>query len=262
MTPPPPDTELRRIREEYERRDREGASDIYNFSNPAFRYHMEEREGAILALLAASGVTLKDRHVLEVGCGDGHILRRFLEFGAGTAAGVDLMWHRVREGSVLRPHVRLVQGDGAQLPFREDTFDLVMQFMCLSSVLDRPMRESIAAEMWRVLRPGGVLLSYDLRPPSVILTLVLRAGIRVIRLFKRRKGKASEAPVTPIHLLDKAELSSLFAGSRGVYRSASLDFNLARIARFSTPAASMLSRFPFLRTHYLALYRKGNEARP
>ncbi len=248
--------ELRRIREEYTRRDRDGDTRIYDVANPPFRYHMAEREAAILSLFAAARVSLKGCHVLEVGCGDGHIIERFLDFGAERSAGLELMWNRVREGSLLRPALLLVQGDGARSPFRDGAFDLVMQFMCLSSVLDRSMRESIAREMWRVLKPGGFLLSYDLRPPSVILTFILRAGMRVFRLFRKQNRKAPGCPVTPIHLLDKAELSGLFPLSQGVYRSVSLDFNLARIARFSTIAASVLSRFPFLRTHYLALFRK------
>ena len=54
--------------------------------------------------------------------------------------------------------------NAAELPFPDGEFDLVTHFTCLSSVLDPGLRAAIAAEMWRVVRPGGVVLSFDMRP--------------------------------------------------------------------------------------------------
>ncbi len=47
-----------------------------------------------------------------------------------------------------------VQADGARLPFRDASFDIVFSHGCLEHVADL---EGLFAEMFRVLRPGGLL---------------------------------------------------------------------------------------------------------
>lgn len=184
--------ETDRIRAEYTRRDRLGLSRIYSYSNPAFVFHMQEREWAVLRLLRSEKIKLDGVSVLEVGCGSGHILQRFLEFGARRVAGIDLMESRVETAKRSYPHLHLAVGNGAQLPYPNDSFDLVAQFMCLSSVLDPAMREQIADEMWRVLRPGGTMLSYDLRPFPLIVRvscLPYYGFRRLLRVFTAREKK-------------------------------------------------------------------------
>ena len=97
---------------------------------------MQEREWAILRLLRSEEIKLNGITVLEIGCGTGHILQRFLEFGVQLAAGIDLMESRIEAGKKSYPNLHLAIGNGAQLPYANNSFDMVMQFMCLSSVLD------------------------------------------------------------------------------------------------------------------------------
>jgi ubiquinone/menaquinone biosynthesis C-methylase UbiE len=52
------------------------------------------------------------------------------------------------------------------LPFRDETFDVVYQSTVISSVLDATRRVAILREAGRVLRSGGVLISYDTRYPN------------------------------------------------------------------------------------------------
>jgi ubiquinone/menaquinone biosynthesis C-methylase UbiE len=254
------DQEAIRIRNEYARRDGRGFSQIiYRYSNPAFMFHMQEREWAILLSLRREGIDLTGSKILEVGCGNGHILQRFIEFGARVAVGIDLMGSRVGQGRKSYPNLHLHQGDAAFLPFGNAGFDLVMQFTCLSSVMEPTMRRQIASEMWRVLRPGGVILFYDLRPISIFSRLFIRA----LRQFKL-EGKFVREDIfqeyvrnpTPTQPLAIKEIRSLFSQGDMNCRTLSLDFSVARLAELSHWLASVLSCLPCLRTHYLVIVRK------
>jgi SAM-dependent methyltransferase len=259
-------SERQRILKEYELRDGAGVSSDFHLGNPAFRYHIEERERALLAVLREEGIATETASVFEVGCGTGHVLARFLGFGARSATGVDLAPWRVREARRLFPLLRLVQADGAELPFADGSFDLVGQFLCLSSVLDADTRRAIAAEMWRVLRPGGLLLSYDLRPGNAgsrAFFFGYYALRRLAALFRSRMRRSTDAargqdalPTTPTRPLAVAEIRQLFPGGAIRHRSVSLDYRLADLAGRRPAAGRVLSAIPFLRTHYLVSMRK------
>jgi SAM-dependent methyltransferase len=255
---PKAETEVERILAEYTRNDGTGKSqETYCYANPAFLFHMQERERTILGVLRDRGIALQGEDVLEVGCGTGHILERFLEFGCRSAMGIDLMESRIQEGVQRYPRLDLRQGNATQLPCDDRQFDLVMQFMCLSSVLDSEMRKQIASEMWRVLKPGGAILSYDLRPVPKLGHAISR-GLRFLLLENPNDKAASTEPSQPIPIrpLSLSDLRSLFSDGCMESRSVSLDFNLARFAEFSTWLAHTLSFVTVLRTHYLLLVKK------
>lgn len=249
--------EIPRIKAEYLARDTTGLNKQYSYQNPAFLYHMQEREWTILSMLRDAGIDLSELDVLEVGCGTGHILQRFLEFGVRKAVGIDLMEHRVKEGKNRYPNVLLTQGNAAQLPYHNGSFDCVMQFMCLSSVLDQTLREMIAAEMWRVLRPGGIILSYDMRPTPGAMRFCHKA-FRLIKSFGQpRPDTGTEHPrATPTRPLNIPEIQILFRQGRFTYCTGSLNLKLARFAGASRFLATVLSGLTWFRTHYIALVRK------
>jgi ubiquinone/menaquinone biosynthesis C-methylase UbiE len=256
-------TEISRIRAEYARRDAVGLSRMYHYANPAFAFHMQEREWAVLRMFRDAGVNLAGARLLEVGCGTGHILGRFQEFGAGTTVGIDLADHRLRIARKQYPRLFFLHGNGAELPFADEAFDVVLQFMCLSSVLDPGTRKQIAAEMWRVVRSGGVILYYDLRPPTIAARLLSLPFSLAGNLFGKTVPSSGDGtatgetpPPTPIHSLTIGDIREYFPGGQIRCRSASLEFTLAGIAGASLLAAQLLSRIPFLRTHYLVLIRK------
>lgn len=256
--------EMIRIRREYNQRDHYNLSSAYRYSNPAFLFHMQERERLILDLMASWQVDLSGASILEVGCGTGHILHRFGEFGAENIHGIDLMEKRLRIGKQRYPRLCLVEGNAAQLPYADGTFDIVMQFMCLSSVLDPTMRNEITNEMLRVLRPGGVILHYDLRPPPMLVrgfSAILRLIGSAMMTFHLVPLITSRPliPPTPIQPLGDQEIRMLFGCGPMKCRTASLNFKLAQTAGQSYLLTTLLSCIPFLRTHYLALIRKVGE---
>jgi len=245
--------EIERIQKAYTERDASKASAIYSYENPAFLFHMQERERAILSALRHSGFTLPGKSVLEVGCGTGHILQRFIEFGAARATGVELMENRVAIANQNYPALDIKQGNAAELPYADNTFDVVTQFMCISSVHDPLIREKIAREMWRVLKPDGIFLSYDLRP-----IIHVYGSIRAMLGWMRRLvyTPAPTAHVTPIIPLGIKEVHDWKLGGHIKSCKVSLIFRLANTARYSRFLAEMLALAPWLRSATLIILKK------
>lgn len=111
---------------------------------------------------------VREREVLEVGCGTGLILRR-LAGVAARAVGVDLS-----PGMLARARARgleVHEGSATSLPFADGSFDVAVSFKTLPHVPDLPRA---LAEMARVVRPGGVLIA-ELYNPRSLRRLAKRA---------------------------------------------------------------------------------------
>lgn len=154
--------EAARIREFYESRDR-AQTPTWSPINPATMYHRFLIDLALVDGLNAARVDLAGVNVLDVGCGNGLALRNLVELGADPArlAGVELVPGRVARARELSPHITFEVADATDLPFPDDSFDVVMQQSALCNVLDPEGRRAFAGEMLRVLRPGGHVLWYD-----------------------------------------------------------------------------------------------------
>jgi SAM-dependent methyltransferase len=140
---------------------------------------------------------------------------------------------RVAAGRGRYPALHLHVGSATELQFADDEFDLVTQFTCLSSILDGDVRAAAAREMRRVARPGGWVLSLD-----------LRGG----RSRRARPGG------TPTVALDERELRRLF-GAPTLLRRAALRFDLAQLSGRHEILAVALATLPPLRSHLLGIWR-------
>jgi SAM-dependent methyltransferase len=119
-----------------------------------FRYGMEHHIPACLDELNVAG-----KHVLEIGLGEGTESESLIRRGA-LWSGVDLTTEsidRVSTRLALRglPHEQLRQGSVLDLPFPDDSFDMVFSHGVLHHVPDIRRAQ---AEIHRVLRPGGELV--------------------------------------------------------------------------------------------------------
>lgn len=116
-------------------------------------------------LVGSVAQTLCGWRILDVGSGDGRWLRSFLEYDARPedVVGVDVSDVRFSLGVAKNPLVHLVKTDGITLPFDNQQFDLVTQFVCFSNIPTFDLRKHTANEMERVLKKGGYIFWWDLR---------------------------------------------------------------------------------------------------
>lgn len=256
-----PDTqrleEIRRIEAEYRRRDaRDTTGAVYSFADPAHVLYLQELEWQVLRILRDLRVDLPASRVLDVGCGFGYLTHRLAEYGARHTTGVDLMQHRIDAARTRYPAVAFERSDGARLRFEDGSFDLVTQFTCLSSVLDTDLRELVAREMWRVVRPAGVVVSYDLAPTDTPLRL-LRAWQSVAT---RRGPRSTSRRSTATRPVSVGELRGLFRQDPEVVRRVIVSPQLSRRLRASRHATVLLAPLAPVHSHALVAFRKRRAA--
>ena len=94
------------------------------------------------------------KRVLDAGCGTGYGAARLAAAG-GSVWALDNDDESLRDGASKYPAVQLVRGDCAELPFADDSLDLVVAF----EVIEHLERwTDLIAEAARVLDPAGVFI--------------------------------------------------------------------------------------------------------
>ena len=99
--------------------------------------------------LARRYVDLEGRRILDIGCGVGAFVRRLRDYSP-YVCGIDIDAERVTEGGREVPDLGLAVGE--YLPFRDDSFDIVLLHEVLEHVTDDL---ATLREARRVLAPGG-----------------------------------------------------------------------------------------------------------
>ncbi len=116
----------------------------------------EQLYGVGVELVQRLGIG-RDETVLDVACGTGNAAIPAAEAGA-RVTGVDLTPEMLatarRRAASADVEVAWTEGDAEDLPFDDDSFDVVVStFGCMFA----PRHEVVADEIARVLRPGGRL---------------------------------------------------------------------------------------------------------
>lgn len=227
--------ETRRVRQVYQHREKEAVSgrgaplDLYE------RCAIHEREELLVRIFSEQGVkTLAGLRILDVGCGSGALLRHLCDFGADPKRcfGIDVIYKRVQTARRLGPNLGIALASGAQLPFEDETFDIVLQFSVFTSVLAPQLRQAIAGEMLRLLRRGGRLIWYD---------------------FVYNNPKNPD-----VRGIGRKEIRQLLAGCHLRFWRVTLAPPIGRLAvRFSPFLYRVLSELRLFRTHYLCVADKS-----
>ncbi len=135
------------------------------WAGPAFDFMIERRWAHIRDALRRSGADLGSGRVLDIGAQRGDDCARLRQLGIdpGRIIALELLERYAREARRRHPWMMTVTGDALQLPFVSGSFSLVHQSTMLSSVLDPGRRRQVLREIDRILQPGGIFLSYDMR---------------------------------------------------------------------------------------------------
>jgi ubiquinone/menaquinone biosynthesis C-methylase UbiE len=137
-----------------QRSDNEGK---YRSRNPVVRYLVGRFLHRVAELVATEG----PHRVLEVGCGEGVVLATLALRLPGTRFdGLELDETALEQARVRCPGAKLVRGDACELPFGDQSFDLVV---CLEVLEHLPEPVRALRELRRVAR-AGCLLSVPYEP--------------------------------------------------------------------------------------------------
>ena len=188
-----------------------------------------EREKVYREFLSQKFPDLSNIKFLEIGAGQGSNIYFFKAMGVlpENIYANELLPDRLIALEKAHPDIVIFPGDASEIKSKFD-FDVIFQSTVFTSVLDAGLRMKIAQNCWDLLRPGGVMLWYDF-------------------IY----NNPSNPDVKKVSL---EELKALFPEAKKIeYRKVTLAPPLARRFGFFY---ELLSFFPFLRTHIVALIEK------
>jgi SAM-dependent methyltransferase len=195
----------------------------------------QERERVLSRVLRQRGfASLGTARIFEAGSSDGHNLRQFVQWGARpeNLAGIDLNADRVNYSLAHSPAIRVHHGNAASIPEPGGTFDITVAFSLFSRLRNEEAAEQVAAELFRITRPGGVVLLYEPR---------------------RAKPRQNRA----IHAIDVDDVRRWFPRCPLRTRTLTLAPRIAGLAGRCAPwLYGPLAAVPLLRTHAIYILRR------
>lgn len=217
--------ELEEIKKRYEARNK--SDDRYS------GFYMEkisnERDSVYKELLSKQFSNFGNLKFLEIGAGNGSNLNFFKSIGflAENISANELLDERISALKSAHPDISIFPGDASKMEL-EKTFDVIFQSTVFTSVLDPSLRIEIANNMWRMLKPGGLILWYDF-------------------IYNNPSNR-------DVKKVSVSELQKLFPFAKSIeIRKVTLAPPIARRAGF---LYSLFNLFPFLRTHIAASIQK------
>ncbi|BCG85513.1 hypothetical protein MesoLj113c_16230 [Mesorhizobium sp. 113-3-9] len=146
------------------------------------------------------GLSLKGKTILDIGCGSGGITLHLVEHhGAAHATGFDVE-QPVIEAARRRAAARgfanrasFVQSSPGPLPFSDRSFDVVFS---KDALLHVPDKDALFAEIFRVLKPGGVfaasnwMIGHDGEPSPEMKAYVAAEGLSFTMASPARYAQA------------------------------------------------------------------------
>jgi SAM-dependent methyltransferase len=228
--------EIQNIKNRYQKRD--SISWKYNLIEPwIYKSEQGKETGLIKWIKTCSILPLKDKTLLEIGCGNGGNLLQFIRLGflPENLTGNELLKARFLDARNKLPEkLKIIQGNALNLELGENRFNIVFQSMVFSSILDEKFKVELAKKMWGWVRKGGGILWYDFTYNNPWNKDVMGIPFNKVREYfpegSIKKWKITLAPP------------------------------LSRVVTIIHPSLyDALNLFPFLRTHILCWIQKKDK---
>ena len=150
--------------------------------------------------------------VLDIGCGTGGPARYIASTYGCTVDGIDLTKELIEAGRILTErcdlsgHVRLRQGDALDLPYPDQTFDVVWCQNVAMNIFDKT---SFLSGINRVLKPGGVFTcaEFSTGPGGEIIYPVPWAYNSSISFLEDEDAMFAGYEAAGLRILEKRDLS-------------------------------------------------------
>jgi ubiquinone/menaquinone biosynthesis C-methylase UbiE len=227
-------SERDRIQSEYHRREQDNIRNLYAPWQTAEIFMQASRKRTAALMLYKAGVFPRPGdHCLEIGYGTLGWLGDLISWKVRECDlhGIELDARRAQQAQEILPVADLRVGDATSLPWGDCSFRLIVVSTVFTSILNSEVRRLVAAEIERVLMPGGVLLWYD---------------------FAVNNPENSQ-----VRKVSRKELKQLFPKLSGSVKSITLAPPLVRVlAPKCWPLASLLEVIPWLRTHLMGVLVK------
>jgi SAM-dependent methyltransferase len=127
-----------------------------HYADGTYRWWHLSRPSPELISALGDGWFLSRGRVLDIGCGLGTEIG-YLAVTGWQAVGIDLSQTAIAQAAAAHDDAAFARADVRQLPFRQHCFDAAVDRGCFH-YLGPGDRPAYAAELRRVLRPGGKLL--------------------------------------------------------------------------------------------------------
>ena len=127
----------------------------FNYTAEEYRKDISEQDGRVRAVLQAGG-NLNGKRILDAGCGKGRYSKLLQSlFPSALITAMDVSIEMLR---AVPPGIATIQSGILNMPFADDSFDLVL---CVEALEHVVQIDAGIKELTRVVAPGGKLVVID-----------------------------------------------------------------------------------------------------
>ena len=108
-----------------------------------------------------SSLISKDASILDFGCGYGRTCNELYKLGFHNTIGIDSSKNMIERGHKENPHLILETSKEKSLSYGSNTFDAILLFAVLTCVPSNEGQQALINELYRVLKPGGIIYVSD-----------------------------------------------------------------------------------------------------
>jgi SAM-dependent methyltransferase len=218
---------------------REELQKVVAFSGQDADYFTELKARALTGLVRRRVGDPARQTILDVGCGVG-ITDRYLVGAFGRVVGVDIFDGVLERAAAANPEADYRLYDGRTLPLEDASVDVAFA-ICVVHHVPPAQWETFAAEMARVLRPGGIAAIFEHNPLNPLTRRVVSNCVfdeDAVLLRRRRAARLlRDAGLIPV---EDRYIAFLPFGGRAV-----------------APVESALRKVPLGAQYYVSAVRGG-----